>query len=114
MNTSLHHMDNQESNQQKSGQGGGWSTSIQVGTEDFRRRRLVEINSRVESDGVLAERKRLEGQHGHIWDAPQLAQDFDVLGFMAPYAVVRRRSDGRKGSLEFQHQPRFYFNFVLD
>jgi hypothetical protein len=25
--------------------------------------------------------------------------------------VVRRRSDGGKGSLEFQHQPRFYFNF---
>jgi len=83
-------------------------------TEDLRRRRLVEINSTVESDDVIAERQRLEAQRGQIWDATQLAEDFDVLGFMAPYAVVRRRSDGRKGSLEFQHQPRFYFNFVLD
>jgi hypothetical protein len=83
-------------------------------TEVLRRRRLVEINSTVESDDVLAERKRLEAQYGQIWDATQLAKDFDVLGFMAPYVVVRRRSDGRKGSMEFQHLPRFYFNFVLD
>ena len=89
-------------------------TPIQDDTEDFRRRRLVEINSTVEADGPLAERKRLEARYGQIWDAAQLAEDFTVLGFMAPYVVVRRRSDGRKGSLEFQHVPRFYFNFVLD
>jgi hypothetical protein len=41
----------------------------------------------------------------------QPARDFQVLGFLAPYVVVRRRSDGRKGSLEFQHNPRFYFGF---
>jgi hypothetical protein len=34
-----------------------------------------------------------------------------VVGFTAPYVVVRRRSDGKKGSLEFQHDPRFYFGF---
>ena len=28
--------------------------------------------------------------------------------------AVRRRADGVKGSLEFQHNPRFYFNFVAD
>jgi hypothetical protein len=28
--------------------------------------------------------------------------------------VVRRKSDGVKGSLEFQHNPRFYFNFKSD
>ena len=83
-------------------------------TEDLRRRRLMEINSTVESDAVIAERQRLEARYGQIWDAAQLAKDFDVLGFMAPYVVVGRRSDGRKGSLEFQHLPRFYFNFVRD
>ena len=36
---------------------------------------------------------------------------FEVLGFMAPLVVVRRRSDGRKGSLEFQHSPRLYYSF---
>jgi hypothetical protein len=34
-----------------------------------------------------------------------------VIGFMAPLVVVRRRSDGKKGSLEFQHSPRHYFGF---
>ena len=34
-----------------------------------------------------------------------------VLGFLAPFVVVRRKSDGRKGSLTFSHSPRFYFSF---
>lgn len=89
-------------------------TPIQDDTEDLRRRRSMEINSTVESDDVNAERQRLEDRYGQIWDAAQLAKDFDVLGFLAPYVVVGRRSDERKGSLEFQHLPRFYFNFVLD
>jgi hypothetical protein len=83
-------------------------------TEPIRRKRLVEINSTVESHDGEAERKRLEAQHGQVWDTEQLSQQFEVLGFMAPYVVVRRKSDGRKGSLEFQHLPRLYFNFVLD
>ncbi len=83
-------------------------------TEGVRRERLAAINCAVQSDDREVERKRLEAQHGQVWDTAQLSQDFDVLGFVAPYVVVRRKSDGRKGSLEFQHSPRFYFNFVLD
>lgn len=83
-------------------------------TEQIRRSRLAVINCAVESHHADAERKRLEAQYDQVWDAAQLAQDFEVLGFMAPYVVVRRRSDERKGSLEFQHSPRFYFNFILD
>jgi hypothetical protein len=48
------------------------------------------------------------------WDTDELRRDFEVLGFMAPFVVVRRKSDGAKGSLEFTHSPRFYFNFVKD
>jgi hypothetical protein len=36
-------------------------------------------------------------------------EDFGVEGFMSPYVVVTRRSTGHRGSLEFQHQPRFYW-----
>lgn len=54
----------------------------------------------------------LEAQHGQVWDTDQLVEDFEAIGFMAPLVVVRRRSDRQKGSLEFQHSPRFYFNFV--
>jgi hypothetical protein len=38
----------------------------------------------------------------------------EVLGFMAPFVVVRRKSDNVKGSMEFCHSPRFYYNFVED
>ena len=83
-------------------------------TEPIRRKRLAEINTTVESHDEGTERKRLEAQHGQVWDTSQLSNDFEVLAFAAPYVVVRRKSDGRKGSLEFQHHPRFYFNFALD
>jgi len=45
------------------------------------------------------------------WDTTQLRADFDVLGFCAPFVVVRRKADGVKGSLKFTHSPRVYFNF---
>jgi len=38
--------------------------------------------------------------------------DFEVLGFLAPYCDVIRKSDGIRGTLEFQHSPRLYFRFV--
>lgn len=49
---------------------------------------------------------------GHTWDTEELQRDFEVLQFAAPLVVVRRRSDGVRGSLEFRASPRIYFNFV--
>ena len=77
-------------------------------TEPIRRQRLAEINLQPGS------REALEAQYGQVWDTRELGVDFEVLGFMAPLIVVRRKSDGVKGSLEFQHQPRLYFNFQAD
>ena len=77
-------------------------------TEMARRQRLAEINAEPGS------REALEVEHGQVWDTTQLSQDFEVTGFMAPSVAVRRKSDGAKGSLEFQHNPRFYFNFQAD
>jgi hypothetical protein len=74
-------------------------------TEAARRERLAEINT---EPGI---REALEAQYGQVWDTQQLAQDFQVIGFLAPLVVVRRTADGVKGSLEFQHMPRLYFNF---
>jgi hypothetical protein len=45
------------------------------------------------------------------WTTEELTRDFEVIGFAAPFVVVRRRSDGVKGTLEFTHSPRVYFNF---
>lgn len=74
-------------------------------TEPIRRQRLAEINSEPGS------REALEAKYGQVWDTDQLRQEFEVIGFMAPLVVVRRLSDGVKGSLEFQHNPRLYFGW---
>lgn len=42
----------------------------------------------------------------------ELREQFEVLGFAAPFVVVRRKADGVLGSLEFTHSPRVYFNFT--
>lgn len=74
-------------------------------TETTRRQRLVEINAEPGSREALAVR------YGRVWTTDELAHDFEVIGFMAPLVVVRRKADGVKGSLEFQHSPRLYFGW---
>jgi hypothetical protein len=73
--------------------------------EAIRRQQLVEINADPGS------RAALEAKHGQVWDTSELQDEFQALGFMAPYIIVRRRSDGVKGSLMFQANPRYYFSF---
>jgi len=77
-------------------------------TEDIRRREQAELNAKA------AERAALEAEHGQVWDTDQLRADFTVMGFQAPYVVARRTADGKVGSLQFQHNPRFYFNWKED
>lgn len=76
--------------------------------EQARAERLAEINA------ANGSRQALEEVHGRVWGTEELRGEFEVLGFLAPYVVVRRKSDRQKGSLEFQHDPRFYFNFMPD
>lgn len=57
------------------------------------------------------EREEIEKEVGKVWDTQQLQEDYTVEGFQAPFVVVRRKSDGVRGSLEFQHMPRYYFSF---
>lgn len=75
----------------------------------IRLQRLNELNSQPEIT-----RESLETQYGQVWDTKELSADFNVMGFMAPFIVVKRKSDGQVGSLEFTHDPRFYFHFVAD
>jgi hypothetical protein len=76
--------------------------------ESIRRQRLVEINAEP------ASREALAAKYGPVWSTDQLTVDFEVLGFLAPFVVVRRKGDGVLGSLEFQHLPRFFFHFQPD
>ena len=77
-------------------------------TEDTRRALLQTINRQA------TDRATLEAKYGQVWTTAELAKEFEVLGFAAPLVVVRRRSDGKLGSLFFQHHPRYYFAFKED
>lgn len=56
----------------------------------------------------------LERHPEGVWDTQEMTSLFDVHSFLAPFVMVTRKSDGVRGSLEFQHRPRFYFNFAPD
>lgn len=45
------------------------------------------------------------------WTTEELTLEFEVVGFMAPFVHVRRRSDGKTGTLMFRHSPRIYFGW---
>lgn len=75
-------------------------------TEGIRREMVAAINAEPGS------REALEAAHGQVWDTKELTADFAVEGFGAPFVVVTRRADGVRGSLMFQHMPRFYFGFA--
>lgn len=80
-------------------------------TEALRLQRLVAINTPIQDLSEDEARRQLEARYGHVYDTRELSAEFEVLGFMAPYAVAQRKSDGMLGSLEFSHSPRFYFAF---
>ena len=74
-------------------------------TFDDVRRAMIETEV-PESDLLLA-----MADNEPVWDTAALKQDFEVLAFAAPFVIVKRRSDGVRGSLEFTHDPRCYFGF---
>ena len=74
-------------------------------TEQLRRQEQIELNRNAASREALTER------YGQVWDTEEMRQDFEPVGFRAPYLVARKRSDGALGSLQFQHDPRYYFNW---
>ena len=74
-------------------------------TETIRREMVQEINHDPKSRPALTEK------YGQVWNTKEMQEDFEALHFMAPLISVRRKSDCQKGSLTFQHDPRYYFDF---
>jgi hypothetical protein len=85
-------------------------------TEFPRRVIQAEIHAEIESNDEDKERARLVEKYGvdNVWDTDEFCHVFEAIGFMAPFCVVRRKSDNAKGSVQFQHSPRFYFSFQSD
>jgi hypothetical protein len=82
-------------------------------TENARRARISELNTGL-TENKDARRAELEAEYGKVWNRTELSQDFTVIGFMAPLVVVKEKATGKKGSLEFCHSPRYYFNWQED
>ena len=78
-------------------------------TEGIRRQELAQQ----QAEGVQ-QREALVAKYGLVLDAKELMVEYEVLGFMAPYCTVRRRSDGQLGSFKFRHNPRYYYDFQAD
>lgn len=56
-------------------------------------------------------RTMLESQYGKVWSTSEMQEDYIVVGFSMGCVVVDRKSDGRRGSMDFTHMPRFYHSF---
>ena len=74
-------------------------------TEGFRREMVSELNR------LPGGREDLEEKYGKVWSTDEMCSEFSALGFLAPYIHVMRKTDKVKGTLMFQHNPRFYFSF---
>jgi len=80
-----------------------------IDTSETLRRALME---RITNEATC--RDLLEARYGQVWDTEQLRGEFEVIGFAAPLVIVRNKSTGERGSLFFQHDPRFYFGYEPD
>ncbi len=65
-----------------------------------------------EKQELMAELTGLYGED--VYTTKELGEAFRVHSFLAPYVIVTKISTGEKGTLEFAHRPRVYFNFVKD
>ena len=85
-------------------------------TEDLRRAMVREINTEAAAQTEESQRALLEAQYGkdQVWNTQELGRDFEVIGFLAPFTIVKRIKDGAKGTVMFSHSPRFYFGFQAD
>lgn len=55
------------------------------------------------------------GPEEQQWTTEEMTEEFNVVGFLAPYVVVERKSDGQRGTLQFVQNPgaaRVYFGFL--
>ncbi len=61
-------------------------------TELTRQGLVAELNSKA------ADRTVLEAHYGKVWGTTELAIEFEVSAFAAPYVIVKQKSDNKVGS----------------
>jgi hypothetical protein len=70
------------------------------------------LDAKYESEKA-ANRVDLAAQYGedNVFDTDQLGAAFEVRSFCYGVVTVTRKSDGVKGTLNFDHSPRLYYRF---
>lgn len=79
--------------------------------------RLVDIELRMLREVMNrtpCSREELLAVVAEVYNREQVEERYEVLGFRAPFAMVRERSTGQMGTMLFQHEPRFYFSYSRD
>lgn len=57
-------------------------------------------------------RAKFEKEYGEVWTTNEMTAAFEVMGFAYGCCVVVRKKDKQRGSLDFNHLPRYYHSFV--
>ena len=92
-----------------------WTPNRRVFQPRRRRNKVKDPTESVRREMLKSGQPRRDlAQAKQRWTTDQLREEFEVIGFLAPFVAVVRKSDGIEGSMEFSHDPRFYFNFVAD
>lgn len=53
----------------------------------------------------------LESPCRRVWTAEEFAREFELLGLLVSPVIVRRKSDGMKGTIHFEGNLRVFFDF---
>jgi hypothetical protein len=56
-------------------------------------------------------KSELAARFGEVLTTSEMQDKYSVIGFGGGLCVVTRKSDGKRGSLDFTHMPRFYHSF---
>jgi hypothetical protein len=56
-------------------------------------------------------RTALEAAYEKVWNAAELAEQFEIVDFVPPYAHVIDKQSKLRGTVMFLDSPRFYFLF---
>ncbi len=57
-------------------------------------------------------KERLEKQYKEVMTTDEAREKYEFTGFCMGLALVKRKSDGVTGTLDFTHSPRFYYQFI--
>lgn len=46
-----------------------------------------------------------------VWTTTDVSHEFSIEGFATPFLIVKRKSDGVRGTVEWTGNPKVYFDF---